>query len=171
MHLDGVFGYSQLRKLGAVIDCGRRNLYVNPWGPTKAASQELSKFALNRGYVRVPMRVNRYGHPEVPCRINGRSSILTVETAAFTTIIDKSVASRAGLSLTPTYEVSESVGHRKSPVSVGVANEFSVGGFEVQRVKVSVTDVSFNVLGIDFLSSQDAIIDVGGMNLFLRRAR
>src|SRR5438874_3724650 len=128
-HLDGVFGFSQMRKLGAVIDCGRRNCYVNPWGPTPEASAQLARFQLDRSYVRVPMRFNRAGHPEVDCRVNGRATTASVETAAFTTITNRTLAAKAGLSLRPTDFTGESVGRRKAPKSTGVATEFSVGNF------------------------------------------
>ncbi|HEV2046316.1 MAG TPA: pepsin/retropepsin-like aspartic protease family protein [Chthoniobacterales bacterium] len=167
IHLDGVFGYSQMRKLGAVLDCGQRNLYVNPRGPSREASAKLEKLLTERGFTRVPMRFNAVGHPEVDCRVNGRASIVTVETAAFTTIIDKRLASEAGLSQALAPVDAEAVGRRKAPFSFAVMKDFSVGNFQTQGTKISVTDVSFNVLGIDYLSSAEAIIDSGSMNLFL----
>jgi len=166
-HLDGVFGFSQMRKLAAIIDCGRRNFYVNPWGPKAEASEALARFLVSRGYVPVPMRFNSAGHPAVECRVNGRATRASVETAAFTTIIDNGLAAKAGLSLSPTNFTGVGVGHREAPISTGVAAEFSVGAFRTFRERLSVTDVTLNVLGIDYLSSNNAIIDTGSMTLFL----
>ena len=166
-HLDGVFGYSQMRKLGAIIDCGRRNFYVNPWGPKPQASAQLARFLLDRGYVGIPMRFNSAGHPEVDCRVNGFAIKASVETAAFTTIIDKRLAAKAGLSLRATNFSGESVGHRTAPIAIGVATQFSVGNFQTSGERLSASDVAFNVLGIDYLSSNNAIIDSGSMTLFL----
>jgi predicted aspartyl protease len=168
-HLDGVFGYSQMRKLGAVIDCGHRNFYVNAWGPKPEASAQLARFLLERGYVRVPMRFSSVGHPEVDCRVNGLAIKASVETAAFTTIIDTRLAIKAGLSLSATNFTGEAVGRRKAPMSSGVATEFSVGNFQTSREKLCAADVTVNVLGIDYLSSNNAIIDSGSMTLFLHR--
>jgi hypothetical protein len=166
-HLDGVFGYSEMRKLGAIIDCGRRNFYVNPWGSNRKASAQLARFLLDRGYVRIPMRFNSAGHPEVVCRVNGRPIRASVETAAFTTIIDKRLATKAGISLSATNFAGETVGRRTAPISIGVATEFSVGNFRTSGDRLSAMDVAFNVLGIDYLSSNNAIIDTGSMTLFL----
>jgi hypothetical protein len=171
IHLDGVFGYSQMRTLGAVLDCGQRNLYVNPRGPSREASAKLEKLLTERGFARVPMRFNAVGHPEVDCRVNGRASIVTVETAAFTTIIDKRLASQAGLAETAAGVKAEAVGRREAPLKFAVVKDFSVGNFQTQTAKISVTDVSFNVLGIDYLSSNEAIIDSGSMSLFLRHRK
>ena len=166
-HLDGVFGYSQMLKLGAVIDCGHRNFYVNPWGPKAEASAQLARFLIDHGYVRVPMRINSAAHPEVDCRVNGLAIKASVETAAFTTIIDKRLAAKAGLSLRATDFSGESVGHRTAPISIGVASKFSVGNFQTSGERLSASEVAFNVLGIDYLSSNNAIIDTGSMTLFL----
>jgi predicted aspartyl protease len=170
-HLAGVFGYSQMRKLGAVLDCGQRNLYVNPRGVSRAASATLEKFLVGRGFVSVPMRLNRYGHPEVDCHVNGRASKATIETAAFTTIIDQRLAAKAGISLTRTNAYGEGVGERKAPLSSGVAREFSIGTFQTNGEKLSAATVWYNVLGVDYLVANDAIIDSGSMNLFLRHQR
>jgi hypothetical protein len=166
-HIDGVFGYSQMRKLGAVIDCSRRDLYANPWGPRADASGQLAKVLLSHGYIRVPMRLNRRGHPEVDCQINGRAAIITVETAAFSTIVDKKFATNVGVVLVDAVVSGEGVGHRQGPLESGVVRQFSIGPFQSNKGKIRVGEVTFNVLGIDFLSSNHAIIDTGGMNLFL----
>lgn len=55
----------------------------------------------------------------------------------------------------------------KAPISTGVATEFSVGNFHTSREGLSATDVTLNVLGIDYLSSNNAVIDTGSMTLFL----
>jgi hypothetical protein len=93
---------------------------------------------------------------------------LTVETAALITIIDKRAAAKAGLSVTRTNLNAQGVGGRNALLNSGVAREFSVGTFQTKGEKLFVTDVAFNVLGIDFLSANDAIIDGGSMGLFLR---
>lgn len=164
----GVFGLSHMRKLGAVIDCGRRVLYLNPRGSTRQSEADLNKFLTARGYVRVPMRVNPARHPEVQCRVNGLESKITVETAAFTTILEKKIAAKAGIRLADTGFSGEGVGKRTAAISVGIAKQFSLGTFQTQNQKLSAQEATFGVLGIDYLSAHDAVIDCGGMNLFLR---
>ena len=165
----GVFGLSHMRKLGAVIDCGQRALYLNPYGATSDSVAKLDKLLISRGFVRVPMRVNPARLPEVDCRINGLASKIVVETAAFTTILEKQVALRAGVRLAATGFSGEGVGKLSAAISSGLAKHFSVGSFQTQDQKLSAEEASFAVLGIDYLSAHDAVIDCGGMNVFLRR--
>jgi hypothetical protein len=164
----GVFGLSHMRKLGAVIDCGQRALYLNPHGATPDSEAKLEKFLTSRGFVRIPIRVNPARLPEVDCRINGLESKIVIETAAFTTILEKQVAFRAGVRLAETGFRGEGVGKLSAAISSGLAKQFSVGTFQTQNQKLSAQEGSFAVLGIDYLSAHDAVIDCGGMTLFLR---
>jgi hypothetical protein len=50
----------------------------------------------------------------------------------------------------------------------GIAQTFSVGNFQATGTQISVLDARFNTLGIDFLRSHNAVIDTGGMSLYLR---
>jgi hypothetical protein len=43
-------------------------------------------------------------------------------------------------------------------MNVGVASEFSVGNFQTSGEKLCAADVAFNVLGIDYLSSNNATV-------------
>jgi hypothetical protein len=105
--------------------------------------------------------------PVVGCRINTVGFNVVVETAAFTTILDKNIGLRAGLRLTDTGDTSEGSGNIKASISSGIAREFWVGRFQTHNQKVSAQHADFGVLGIDYLRSHDAVIDCAGMNLFL----
>jgi hypothetical protein len=169
VHVAGVFGLSQMRRLGAVIDCGHRTLYLSPNGATQASKAELNEFLTSRGFLRVPMHINRAGLPEAPCYINDLESKIVVETAAFTTIVEKQIMLRAGVKLTATGLNAEGAGKLKSAISSGFATRFSVGTFETQQQKLSAAELSFAVLGIDYMCAHNAVIDCGSMNFFLRR--
>jgi hypothetical protein len=167
IHIAGIFGLSQMRRLGAVIDCGRRTLYLNPNGATRDSQAKLNESLVNRGFVRVPMHINRAGNPEVSCRVNEVESKIVVETAAHTTIVSKQIAASAGVRLTATGSTVEGAGRTTSALSSGTAKRFSVGTFHTQEQRLSAAELSFAVLGIDYLSAHDAVIDCGSMNLFL----
>jgi hypothetical protein len=128
----------------------------------------VDKILKNRGFERVPMRVNSAMNPEVDCSINGISSSIVVETAAFSTIILDRIARRAGIHLAETGTFVEGVGKRKAALKSGVAKEFSVGNFRTHDQKLYAEEGAFGVLGIDYLRAHQAIIDCGGMSLYLR---
>jgi len=169
IHVAGVFGLSQMRRLGAVIDCAHRTLYLNPNGATRGSKSELDESLINRGFVRVPMRINRAGNPEAPCHVNEVESKIVVETAAYTTIVQEQIALGAGVRLTATGLTVEGAGKMTSSVSSGIVKRFSLGTFHTQQQRLSAAKLSFAVLGIDYLYANDAVIDCGSMNLFLRR--
>jgi hypothetical protein len=164
----GVLGLDSMRKLGAIIDCGHSTLYVHQQGGTFQSQSKLDDFLTSRGFTPVPMELNFDYLPEVNCRINSVASKLIVETAAFTTILEKKVGQRAGLRLADTGYTGEAVGNMRAPMSSGIAREFSVGRFQTHNQKLSAENANFGVLGIDYLRAHDAVIDCGGMNLFLR---
>jgi hypothetical protein len=164
----GVLGLYHMRKLGAVIDCGNRILYLNPNGPSWQCEARLAKSLTGRGFVRVPMHVNKDDLPEVDCRINNVDSKLVVETAAFGTILIKPVARRAGIRLTETGTKSTSVGKSNAALGSGIANRFLVGTFQTQNQKLYAEEGKFGVLGIDYLIAHDDVIDGSSMSLFLR---
>ena len=163
----GVLGITHIERFGAVIDYGQRALYLNPHGPTRESKAQLDQALTTQGYTRVPMRFNPAYNPEVKCRINRISTNLVVETAGFTTIVMKPVALRAGMKLSETGVNSIGVAHRTAPLSEGIANEFFVGNFGTRHQKLSAIDGKFGILGIDYLVNHRAVIDFGGMSLYL----
>lgn len=163
-HLDGLFGAHEMAKFGMVIDCGRQMLYVNPRGSSAAASQALASFLQGRGFVRVPMHFNSENHLEVDAAINLRAVKLIVDTGAFTTVIAAPIAEASGVAMDP------SMSYRGQ--GIARLGELKIGTFTVNNTEVVVENVHHTVgaglLGEDHLSLNFGIVDLGGMNLFLR---
>jgi predicted aspartyl protease len=164
-HLDGLFGAHEMAKFGMIIDCTRQMMYVNPKGPSAATSIKLGQFLGSRGFARIPMRFNPDHHLEIEAAINGHPVRLTVDTGASTTLVSTPAASKSGTALMPLYsDGGEGIGH---------VQELSLGnGIIVHNAEVVVENVAKMVgaglLGEEYLSWNFGIIDLGGMNLYLR---
>jgi predicted aspartyl protease len=163
-HLDGLFGAHEMAKFGMVIDCGRQMLYVNPRGSSASTSQALASFLQGRGFVRVPIQFNAGYHLTVDAKVNLRPVKLIVDTGAFTTVISAAYAEGAGASMDS--QMSD------RGIGVGRLGELSIGDFKINNPEVYVANIhemaGAGLLGEDYLSLNFGIIDLGGMNLFLR---
>jgi len=163
-HLDGLFGAHEMAKFGMVIDCARQMMYVNPKGSSAATSQRLGQFLIGRGFVRIPMRLNSGHHLEIDGALNGHRVPLIVDTGASTTLLSASAASSAGTKM---------LFSDRSGTGIGHVQEISLGGnLFIHNAEVVVGNVAkivgAGLLGEEYLSLNFGIIDLGGMNLYLR---
>lgn len=163
-HLDGLFGAHEMAKFGMIVDCARQMIYVNPKGSSASTSQKLSQFLSGRGFTRIPMHFNAEHHPEIAATINGHPTRLIVDTGAFVTLLSAPAASSFGASLSP----------QLSAGGQGIAHvqQLGLGNLVVNNAEVFVGKVAKMVgdglLGEEYLSWNFGIVDLGGMNLFLR---
>jgi predicted aspartyl protease len=181
-HINGILGTREMAKFGMIIDCTRQMLYVNPNGPSSAVSRAIAGFFLTRRFTRIPMRLNANNHFDVEGAINGHSTRFIVDTGSGTTLIDKQTVVKAGVS--PAAVAGMAAGgaggmvERSSGASI---KELAIGGFNIANAEVEVARVSSEilrskseaesnagVLGIEYLSRNFAVIDMGGMALYLR---
>ncbi len=172
-------------KFAMVIDCARQEIYISPKGPNAGASQQLFAFLTGRGFVRIPLRQTANHHFDVPAAINGHSTRLVVDTGAGTTLLAKEFAVQAGVvpgSIGGRKMVSESGGRRFS-ISGGTVGEMQIGDFKISNVDITMAPIDSTVLqsklqgeanagllGEEYLSLNFAVIDMGGMALYLRHA-
>lgn len=181
-HLNGVLGMREMVKYAMIIDCTRQMLYVNPNGGSSAVSQGLANFLATRGFTRIPMRLNANHHFDVAGALNGHATRFIVDTGSATTLIDTQVAVKSGTGVTPLagYGAGGAGGLVEGVNRTGV-KELAVGNFKLSNTEVIVAHVSKDilllnsaaesnagVLGQEYLSLNFAVIDVGGMALYLR---
>jgi len=163
-HLDGLFGAHEMAKFGMIIDCTRQMLYVNPKGPSAATTIKLAQFLAGRGFSRIPMHFNQDHHLEIDAAINGHPVRLTVDTGSFATLISAPAAAASGTSLSPRLSAGGE--------GIGRVQQLALGNLVVNNAEVFVAKVDkfvgAGLLGEEYLSWNFAIVDVGGMNLFLR---
>ena len=183
-HIDGLFGAREMLKFAMVIDCARQMLYISPTGPNAATSQQLSAFLMSRGFARIPLRRTGNGHFDVPAAINGHATRLIVDTGGSTTLLAKEIAVQCGVvpgSLGAGRVVSEAGEGRRVSISGGTIKELQIGDFKIPNAEVMMAPIDSAVLqsrasgesnagllGEEYLSFNFAVIDAGGMSLYLR---
>jgi predicted aspartyl protease len=163
-HLDGLFGAHEMAKFGMIVDCTRQMIYVNPKGPSGATAQKLAQFLGTRGFTRIPMRFNPRHHLEIDAAINGHPVRLSVDTGSFATILSAPVAAASGTSLSPRLS--------RGGEGIGSVQQLALGNLVFNNAAVVVAKVhkfvGAGILGEEYLSWNFAVVDVGGMNLYLR---
>jgi predicted aspartyl protease len=171
-HLDGLFGAHEMAKFGMVIDCARQMIYVNPKGPSAAATQKLAEFLNGRGFTRIPMRFNSGHHLEIDASLNGHPLPLIVDTGASTTLIASQVAHASAVSVSPLTIKIHDTSAGIIPINIGHIHELMLGDLRIPNAEVVVAntakEVGAGLLGEEYLSWNFGIVDVAGMNLYLR---
>jgi predicted aspartyl protease len=181
-HINGILGGNEMVKFGMIIDCTRQMLYLNPKGRSAAVSQALSSFLGTRGFTRVPMRLNANYHFDVEGAMNGHATRFIVDTGSANTLIDTQVAVKAGTGVTALAGYgADGAGGLVEGVNRTTVKDLAIGNFKLAKAEVVVAHVSKDillsnsaaesnagVLGQEYLSSNFAVIDIGGMALYLR---
>jgi uncharacterized protein (TIGR03067 family) len=132
-------------------------------------------------YTSVPLESNRSkGHLWVECEVCGRAVKLVVDTGAGQTFIAPALAARLGLRLGPPVQAFFADGRKTEyrPAEVNLKlgtmtwDAFPVAVMDVSPVLAGlqkVEGVEFaGLLGVDFLGTHDAIIDIRNRRLYLR---
>jgi hypothetical protein len=88
--------------------------------------------------------------------------------------VEKSIGIKAGIIMKPTTRVLIGAGGANAPVRIGRVKQFAIGDFEIRDADISFVDLkkadqpSAQLLGIGELVVNSAIIDVGGLAMYLR---
>jgi predicted aspartyl protease len=171
-HLDGLFGAHEMTKFGVIIDCARQMIYVNPKGPAAAATQKLATFLGRRGFVRIPMHWDQGHHLEIDAGINGHPAQLIVDTGASTTLLADQVAHASAVSFLRLKLSVRDTTEGIIPINIGRVQELTLGSLRIPNAEVVVAliakEAGAGLLGEEYLSWNFGIVDVGGMNLYLR---
>ena len=182
-HINGLLGANEMIKFGMIIDCTRQMLYINPNGRSPAVSQSLTSFLAGRGFTRIPIRLNANHHFDVQGALNGHATRFILDTGSANTLIDKQAAVQSGSGVTALAGIGAGgAGGLAEGVNRTGVKELAIGNFKLANAEVVVAHVSGDillsksaaesnagVLGQEYLSSNFAIIDMGGMALYLRR--
>jgi predicted aspartyl protease len=173
-YVDGVFGSDDMHRIGAVLDCGEPALYYAPRGPRSDTSTKLAAMLQSNGFTQIPMRLTSGHRLEVACSINGVPSTIIVDTGSIATCVDKSIGIKAGIIMKRARTVLIGSGGARAPVSIGRVKQFAIGDFEIRDAAISFVHLrkadhpSAYLLGIGELVANSAIIDVGGLSMYLR---
>ena len=181
-HINGVLGAREMLKFGMIIDCTRQMLYVNPKGSSSAVSQRVANFFVIRRFTRIPMRLNANSHFDIEGALNGHATRFIVDTGSANTLIDTQVAVKSGTGVTALSGYGAgAAGGLVEGVNRARVKDLALGDFKLQNTEVVVAHVSGDillsksaaesnagVLGQDYLSTNFAVIDMGGRALYLR---
>jgi predicted aspartyl protease len=173
-NVDGVLGSEDMHTIGAVLDCAEPALYYAPRGSRSDTSSKLAAMLQSNGFTRIPMRLTSNHCLEVACSINGVPSTIIVDTGSQATCVDKSIGIKAGIKMKRTRTVLTGSGGASASITIGRIKQFVIGDFEVKDADIAFVGSkkadhsTAHLLGIGELVSNCAIIDVGGLSLYLR---
>ena len=175
-HVDGVLGLQTLFRHKAVINCRTKFVFFKT---DRARQTNLVTAALSAKFSRVPLRREQTGALTVPCWIRGQSARLLVDTGAFVTTFSERFFKSLGIASEPTRVSAHFSGAATQQMNAGRINDFTIGDFKVPPGKFGATALPrfalrqgsttiSGILGMDTLYKCNALIDLDGMNLFLK---
>jgi predicted aspartyl protease len=173
-YVDGVFGSDDMHRIGAVLDCSAPALYYAPRGIRSDTSSKLSTMLQSNGFTQVSMRLTPDHRLEVPCSVDGVPSTIIVDTGSLATCVDKRIGIKAGIKMKHTRTVLLGSGGANASVSIGRVKQLAIGHFVIRDVDIRFLNSkrtehpSACLLGIGELVSNSAIIDLGGLSMYLR---
>jgi predicted aspartyl protease len=175
-HVDGVLGLDILSRYKAVINCRTKLVFFKV---DQARQMHLSSTASSEKFIRISLRKEENGALTVPCSIRGQPARLLIDTGAFITTFHEAFVRSLGIASEPTRVSAHFARGSMRKVSAGQINDLKIGDFKTPRAKFGVTALPnfalqqgstriSGILGIDALYNYHAIIDLDGMNLFLK---
>ncbi len=173
---DGVLGLDILFRRKALINCRTKLVFFKV---DQAQRIKLGSVAVSEKFTRVPIQREETGALTVPCSIRGQPARLLLDTGAFVTILHEGFVKSLGLAAEPT-RISAQFGRGMSKrISAAKLDDFKIGAFKMPSEKFGVAPLPqfalqqgssriVGILGMDTLYTRHAIIDLGGMGLFLK---
>lgn len=174
--VDGVLGLDVLTRHKAVINCRTKLIFFKV---DQSRQMDLSSVASEEKFTRIPLRRERNGALTVPCSIRGQPARLFVDTGAFLTIFHEAFLKSVGIPMKATRISAHFAPGASRKISAGQINDLKIGNFKTPPAKFGVTALPnftlrqgsarvSGILGMDTLYDHYAIIDLDGMNLFLK---
>jgi hypothetical protein len=177
---DGFLGENFLRHYNAVLDCARPALYltIDP-----ASKLNLDHALRQNGWTRTPMTNDGYDFT-VLCTLKGHPYRLLVDTGCPFTSLNAAILSKEQIAQREIRAHSAVIGYLPDVVSVSTLDTLSIGDYTATKVpcmstaglgrqiplqKTKPGDAPLaGLLGGDTLSNNNAIIDIGNHNLYLK---
>ncbi len=175
-HVDGVLGLDILLRYRAAINCRTKLIFFKV---DRDRRINLSSVAASERFTRVPIQREENGALTVLCSIGGRPARLLLDTGAFVTTLHDAFVKSLGIASEPT-RISAQFGRGESKrLGAAKINDLHIGAFKVPSEKFGVARLPAfalqqgdsriaGILGMDTLYIHHAIIDLEGLNLFLK---
>ena len=176
-HCDGFLGTPEMHRFAAVLDCSEHALYLARRGPSSRTSRKLAAMLESNGFTQVPLHLTSDHHLEVDCSINGVPSTILVDTGSQFTVVDESIGTKAAIITKQPVTQVRGPARDNAPQSIGRVKKLAIGDFEISDADICFMDFKeadspspylLGLLGIIELASNSAIIDVGGLSMYLR---
>ena len=175
-HVDGVLGLDILFRHKVVINCRTKLVFFKV---DQAHPIDLSAIAASEKFTRVPVQRQDNGALTVPCSIRGEPARLLLDTGAFVTTLHEAFVRSLGLRSEPTRISADFGGGASKRIRVTKIQDLYIGAFNAPPKKFGVAPLPHfalhqdnsriaGILGMDTLYNCHAIIDLDGMNLFLK---
>jgi predicted aspartyl protease len=172
----GVLGLDVLTRHKAVINCRTKLIFFNV---DQTRQVDLTAVASAEKFTKISLRREQNGALTAPCSIHGQPARLLVDTGAFVTTFTEAVLKSLGIGLEPTHLSADFPGGTRRKVNAAQISDLKIGDFKVPPGKFGVAALPnfaprqgssrmFGILGMDTLYKCHAIIDLDGMNLFLK---
>jgi predicted aspartyl protease len=173
---DGILGLDILFRHKALINCRTKLVFFKV---DQARRINLGSVAASEKFTRIPIQREETGALTVPCSIRGQPTRLLVDTGAFVTILHEGFVKSLGLAAEPTRITAQFGRGASKQISAAKINDLSIGMFKAPPEKIGVAPLPqfalqqgsskiAGILGMDALYIYHAIIDLDGMNLFLK---
>jgi predicted aspartyl protease len=173
----GLVGVNLLSKYGAVINCRTEQIFLSPTGNLGMSREKYEQM----GFTYVPMNVTSKNRLEVTGTLNGKEFSFFLDTGAYSTLLDDSIRNEVQLPFLQTRtEVKAPFANisKFARYSYGFATDFKLGTYDAKGARLGSTMLNWKesgtshrfagFIGIDFLYSRSAIIDIGGRALYLK---
>ncbi len=175
-HVDGVLGLDILLRHKAVINCRTKLVFFKV---DQDRQINLKSIALSEKFTCVPIRREQNGAFTVPCSIRGQPARLLVDTGAFVTTLHAAFVKSLGIASEPTRISAQFARGQSKRISATKITDLHIGVFKVPPEKFGVAQLPnfavqqgssriAGILGMDTLYIRHAIIDLDGLNLFLK---
>ena len=180
---DIVLGVDFLRRHAAIIDCGKRRLYLPSQSADLTTQPAIVSILHQAGFTSLELASKH--PPALTCgaRVNGQPVELLVDSGAALSCLDTRQIERLGLKPKPTLRTivgADNVGKRA--IIAAQAHRFTLGDTTMRDVKFAVLDLKdwglaapgeslgevHGILGGGELATLNAVIDCGSLKLWLK---
>ncbi len=183
---DIVIGCDFLLAHHAIVDCASRRLYVRRTALSADKRGMLEKLFSDSRRVVGRMKLRSPPAMTIATRLDRHAAELLVDSGAVWSCLDETTAREFDLRLSPSpNQLSSAVAAAKKQFRVTTVREFTVGGKKIQHSGVAVLNLEpwgfgpdgklfrdvTGILGGCELIANDAVIDFGSENLWLRTSR
>src|SRR5262249_13857111 len=168
-------GLDILYRHKALINCRTKLVFFKV---DQARRINLALVAAGEKFTRVPIEREETGALTAPCSIGGQPARLLIDTGAFVTILHQGFVKLLGVATEPT-RISAQFGRGAKKQISAAEVDVHIGAFKAPLKKFGVAPLPqfalrqgdtkiAGILGMDTLYICHAIIDLDGMNLFLK---